>query len=107
MHGLGCVEVSHSGVALVEGVAGDLGPEGAFGEGKRQGVVVGGADIVVAVGPLDSAAGRDRLGGEEAGPVEVEERAELFLSILTDAAPITPFTARSARRSVASRRWMS
>ncbi len=47
-----------------------------FGAGQGSEVLVGGGDIVLPVGLADAAAGAGDLGGEEAGPVEVEEGAE-------------------------------
>ena len=76
LHGLGGVEVGGGGRELVEGFEGDAGPEEPFGAGEGSEVLVGGGDIVLPVGLADTAAGAGDLGGEETGPVEVEEGAE-------------------------------
>ena len=76
LHAVGGVEVGGGGRELVEGFEGDAGPEEAFGAGEGSEVLVGGGDIVLPVGLPDAAAGAGDLGGEEAGPVEVEEGAE-------------------------------
>ena len=76
LHGLGGVEVGGGGRELVEGFEGDAGPEEAFRAGEGSEVLVGGGDIVLSVGLPDAAAGAGDVGGEETGPVEVEEGAE-------------------------------
>ena len=84
LDGLGGVEVGHCGGALVEGIQGDVGPEEAFGAGERPEVLVGGGDVRLAVGLRDATAGAGDLGGEEAGPVEVEEGTEVVAEEAVD-----------------------
>ena len=69
---------------LVEGFEGDAGPEEAFRAGHGSEPLVGCGDIVLAVGLPDAAAGAGDLGGEEAGPVEVEEGAEAVAEEVVD-----------------------
>ena len=76
LDGLGGVEAGCGGSDAVEGSEGDAGPEESLGAGQRSEVLVGGGDVVLPVGLRDAAAVARHLGGEEAGPVEVEEGAE-------------------------------
>ena len=79
LDGLGGIEVGGSGSEAVEGFEGDAGPEEVFGAGQGLEPLVGCGDILLPVGLPDAAAGAGDLGGEEAGPVEVEEGAEAAL----------------------------
>ena len=76
LDGLGGVEIGGCGGEPVEGIEGDAGPEEGFGAGQRLEALVGRGDILLAVAPPDSAGGPGGPGGEEAGPVEVEEGTE-------------------------------
>ena len=84
LNGLGGVEVGGWGGEPVERFEGDSGPEEAFGAGHCPEALVGGGDILLPVAPLDAAVGAGDLGGEEAGPVEVEEGAEAALEEVVD-----------------------
>ena len=84
LNGLGGVEVGGCGGEAVEGFEGDAGPEEVFGAGHCPEALVGGGDILLPVAPLDAAVGAGDLGGEEAGPVEVEEGAEAALEEVVD-----------------------
>ena len=77
--GLGGVEVGGCGGELVEGAEGDAGPEEGFGAGQGLEALVGRGHVLLPVAPPDSSGGADDFGGEEAGPVEVEERAEVVV----------------------------
>ena len=79
LDGLGGIEVGGSGSEAVEGFEGDAGPEEVFGAGKRLEPLVGCGDILLPVAAFDAAVGAGDLGGEVAGPVEVEEGAEAAL----------------------------
>ena len=79
LDGLGGIEVGGSGSEAVEGFEGDAGPEEVFGAGQGLEPLAGCGDILLPVGLPDAAAGAGDLGGEEAGPVEVEEGAEAAL----------------------------
>ena len=83
--GLGGVEVGGCGGALVEGVESDAGAEEGFGAGQGFEALVGCGDILLPVAASDAAGGADDLGGEEAGPVEVEEGAEVVVEEGVDA----------------------
>ena len=84
LDGLSGVKVGGGGRALAEGFEGDAGPEEVFGAGKGLEPFVGRGDIFLAVAPPDLAVGAGVLGGEEAGPVEVEEGAELVAEEAVD-----------------------
>ena len=77
LDGLGGVEVSGCGGELVEGIEGDAGAKEGFGAGQGLEALVGGGDILLPVALLDAASGAGDVGGEEAGPVEVEEGVDL------------------------------
>ena len=77
--GLGDVEVGGCGGELVEGAEGDAGPEEGFGAGQGLEALVGCGGVLLPVAPLDSVGGAGDFGGEEAGPVEVEEGAEVVV----------------------------
>jgi len=50
-----------------------------MGAGHCPEALLGCGDIFLAVAPFDATVGADDLGGEEAGPVEVEERTEVIV----------------------------
>lgn len=78
LDGLGGFEVGGCGGQLVERVEGDGRPEEVFGAGHGFEPLVGCGDVFLPVASLHAAVGDGDLGGEEAGPVEIEEGAEVI-----------------------------
>ena len=76
LNGLGGVEVGGCRGKPVERFEGDAGPEEALGAGERLEALVWGGDVLLGVSLPDLAVGAGDRGGEEAGPVEVEEGGE-------------------------------
>ncbi len=78
LRGNSSIEVGGCGGQLVERVEGDGRPEEVFGAGHGFEPLVGCGDVFLPVASLHAAVGDGDLGGEEAGPVEIEEGAEVI-----------------------------
>ena len=76
MEGVGGVQAGSGEGEAVEILEGDAGLEEGGGVGQRPEAVMGCGDLVLGVALADAAVGPRDLGGEEAGPVEVEEGGE-------------------------------
>ena len=88
LEGLGGIEVVGCGGALIEGVEGDTGAKEGFGTGQGLESLVGCGDVFLPVAPFDAAVGADDLGGQEAGPVEVEDGTKVIVEEGVDLAEV-------------------